>query len=453
MSAEPEPREHTPVRASRRGFLGKAAGAAAVSAALFGAATELASSSPATAAPTATTTEPGFYNVLDYGALGNGSHDDTTAINDAIAAAQANKYGGVVFLPVGQYVVTSPLVITSSDILILGAGSLATMGAAGYSDGNATTIKPGATWAKGSATQAACLLFDAVTAKKDVDRCGVERLTILGSNVPSTTQMHGIATYGYVGAFSVTGCIVGSIANTASAGIINLPSASGKGATEQAQGCSIIRNLVQDVGGDGYALASGDMTIEHSHAQGCGGNGFSVTGSAGDTRIANCRGDLSGLNGFYIDVPCTNYLGMVQLSNCSTQRNMLNGIRIANTAKTESSPVYLTGCVFQGDGRIIADHANNAGIRLSGPVAATITGCGVHVNTVDITAGVPHYAIVTASDGVAPPVMLSMLGGFYNATKAFADEVDAPVTSDVRVYSYAGSQWTWDKTPKLRTSL
>lgn len=144
---------------------------------------------------------------------------------------------------------------------------------------------------------------------------------------------------------------------------------------------------------------------------------------------------------------------MVQLSNCSTQRNMLNGIRIANSHKAETAPVYLTGCVFQGDGRKIADNANNAGIRLSGPVAATITGCGVHVNTVDVKAGVPRYAIVSASDGVAPPVMLSMTGGYYNATEDFADAVNSPVRSDVRVYSYVGSQWTWDKTPKLTTSL
>jgi hypothetical protein len=425
----------------RRGFLGKAAGAAAVSAAFIGGA-ELAGASPAMAQ---TTTVPGFFDVTDYGALGNGAHDDTPAIKDAIKAAQANEYGGVVFLPIGQYVVTSPLVVTSGDVLILGAGALATMGGAGYDDGKYTTIKPSAGWAQGSATQPACILFDAITAKKDLSRCGVERLAILGSNLPQGTKMHGIATYGNVGAFSVTGCIIGSIANSDSAGIVNVT-----GDSKAAQGSSIVRNLVQDVGGDGYDLASGDMTIEHCHAQGCGGNGFSITGSAGDTRIANCRGDLSGANGFYVNVPAGSYLGMVQLSNCSTQRNMLNGIKIANSAKKETAPVYLTGCVFQGDGRLLS---SNAGIRLSGPVAATITGCGVHVNTVDISAGVPRYAIVSASDGVAPPEMLSMLGGFYNATEAFADNVNAPVRSDVRVYTYAGHQWGYGKTPTLTTSL
>jgi hypothetical protein len=75
------------------------------------------------------------------------------------------------------------------------------------------------------------------------------------------------------------------------------------------------------------------------------------------------------------------------------------------------------------------------------------------VNTVDVSHGVPRYAIVSASDGVSAPVVLSMLGGFYNSTVAFCDNVDAPVRSDVRVYSYAGSQWSVNKTPKLTTSL
>jgi hypothetical protein len=387
----------------------------------------------------------GFYDVKDYGARGNGSADDTAAIQSAIAAAQQSTYGGVVYLPVGQYVVTAPLVITKSDILILGSGPLATMGGAGQNDGKSTTIKPAAKWAPGGASQPACILFDAVTAGTSLSRCGVERLTILGSNLPSGTQMHGIATYGPVGAFSVTGCIIGSIANKSSSGITNTPNY-----WPTAQGNSIIRNLVQNVGGDGFTLASGDMTMEHCHAQGCGGNGISITSRAGDTRVANCRSDLSGLNGFYINVPFGQYLGMVQLANCSTQRNMENGIIIINTAAGKISPVYLTGCVFQGDGRT---GSSTAGIRLSGPVMATITGCGVHINTVDVHSGVPLNAITVAADGISPPVMLSMLGGFYNAVTAFCDKIDAPITSDIRVYTYTGSQWNYDKTPTLTTAL
>jgi hypothetical protein len=438
---DPVPGEPGKHWATRRSFLGKAVGAVTLSAAVGGGA-EATGSAPTQAA---SAHERGIYNVRDYGACGNGVGDDTTAIQSAIAAAQQSAYGGVVYLPVGQYVVTAPLVISRSDILILGSGPLATMGGGGYNDGNCTTIKPAAKWTQGRASQPGCLLFDAVTAGTGLNRCGVERLTILGSNVPPETRMHGIATYGYVGAFSVTGCIIGAIANKSSSGISNTASY-----WPTAQGNSMIRNLVQNVGGNGFDLASGDLTMEHCHAQGCGGNGISITTRAGDTRIANCRSDLSGLNGFYIDVPFGKYLGMVQLANCSTQRNMENGIKVANGTSGEISPVYLTGCVFQGDGRSGSSHA---GIRLSGPVMATITGCGVHVNTCDISSGVPLHAISVASDGVSPPVMLSMLGGFYNAVTAFCDKINAPLASDIRVYTYTGSQWDYNKTPTLITEI
>lgn len=441
---EQETCEPDTAHTTRRSFLSKAAGVVAVSAAVAREAGATPTQVPS-ASERAMCGARGFYNVADFGAHGNGLADDTAAIQSAIAAAQQNAFGGVVYLPVGQYVVTAPLVITRSDILILGNGPLATMGGAGQNDGNGTTIKPAAKWAQGHASQPACILFDAVTAGTSLNRCGVERLTILGSNLPAGSQMHGIATYGYVGAFSVTGCIVGSIASKSSSGITNTASY-----WPTAQGSSIIRNLVQNVGGDGFDLASGDLTMEHCHAQGCGGNGISITTRAGDTRIANCRSDLSGRNGFYINVPFGKYLGMVQLANCSTQRNIENGIKISNTTSGQISPVYLTGCVFQGDGR---NGSSSAGIRLSGPVMATITGCGVHVNTVDIRSGVPQHAITVASDGVSPPVMLSMLGGFYNAVTAFCDKIDAPMTSDIRVYTYTGSQWHYDETPTLTTEL
>lgn len=57
------------------------------------------------------------YNVKFYGAIGNGSADDTTAIQAAISAIPVT--GGVVYLPAGNYKITSTLTIgngTSSTI-------------------------------------------------------------------------------------------------------------------------------------------------------------------------------------------------------------------------------------------------------------------------------------------------------------------------------------------------
>ncbi|MDQ3934066.1 MAG: hypothetical protein M3340_05475 [Actinomycetota bacterium] len=62
------------------------------------------------------------FNVKDYGALGNGSTDDTTACQDAIDAAAAAG-GGAVFFPTGNYIINGGLVVPGSKpIRLFGAG-------------------------------------------------------------------------------------------------------------------------------------------------------------------------------------------------------------------------------------------------------------------------------------------------------------------------------------------
>jgi hypothetical protein len=51
-----------------------------------------------------------WYNVKSYGALGDASHDDTTAIQAALTAVNT-RGGGTVFLPKGFYKTTAPLII------------------------------------------------------------------------------------------------------------------------------------------------------------------------------------------------------------------------------------------------------------------------------------------------------------------------------------------------------
>jgi hypothetical protein len=74
--------------------------------------------------PAATPTTSGIvkqtvYNVKDYGAVGDDTTDDTTAIQNAITAV--SSIGGVVFFPVGNYKITSALTL-SSNITIQGSG-------------------------------------------------------------------------------------------------------------------------------------------------------------------------------------------------------------------------------------------------------------------------------------------------------------------------------------------
>jgi len=76
----------------------------------------------------------------DFGAVGNGSFDDTTAINNAIAAA--NLSGAPIFFPAGTYRVTSSLTpITASGVIVSGEGRNRTFIAAAFASGDVMTFR------------------------------------------------------------------------------------------------------------------------------------------------------------------------------------------------------------------------------------------------------------------------------------------------------------------------
>jgi hypothetical protein len=68
-----------------------------------------------------------WYNVVaDFGATGDGVADDTAEIQAAIDAAEAAG-GGVVYFPEGTYQVSSPLVVDSDNVTLLGDGTNASI--------------------------------------------------------------------------------------------------------------------------------------------------------------------------------------------------------------------------------------------------------------------------------------------------------------------------------------
>src|SRR6478609_2762328 len=62
----------------------------------------------------------GFITPQDYGATGNGTTDDTAAIQAALNAVSAN--GSTVFFPPGTYKITSALTATVNGTQIVGNG-------------------------------------------------------------------------------------------------------------------------------------------------------------------------------------------------------------------------------------------------------------------------------------------------------------------------------------------
>lgn len=76
------------------------------------------------------------YNVVNFGAVGDGATDDTAAIQAALTAAtdtairrRVDDRGGRVFLPAGKYLCSSTLTLPSRGLILEGAGSGVTGGA------------------------------------------------------------------------------------------------------------------------------------------------------------------------------------------------------------------------------------------------------------------------------------------------------------------------------------
>jgi len=65
-------------------------------------------------------------DVKKYGAVGNGTTDDTTAIKAAISAAVAAG-GGIVWLPSGAFKISSTITVNSPFVSIIGAGKAASI--------------------------------------------------------------------------------------------------------------------------------------------------------------------------------------------------------------------------------------------------------------------------------------------------------------------------------------
>lgn len=67
----------------------------------------------------------GTHNVMDYGAVGDGVHDDTAAIQAAIAAAAATVgRKGAVLLPARTFKITGTLTINTNSVRLLGGGGM-----------------------------------------------------------------------------------------------------------------------------------------------------------------------------------------------------------------------------------------------------------------------------------------------------------------------------------------
>lgn len=356
----------------------------------------------------------GTVNVKDYGAIGDGTNDDTAALTSAIAACPA---GGRVFLGPGLYAVSSPLVLPPNITLEGSHGDTIW-----YTGGSPIpcAIKPTA----GFTGTAVIQMFGKAdqTPAGTVDHIGtrLRRLTIDGSNLPAG-NVRGVMLSGLVREVTLEEVTVRKMTG---AGFW-----CGVGATSglypqslRLRGC-----LADNNGNNGYTFSNvPDSTIIDCNALGNTNAGFYFAGFV-NGQVGNCRAEWSTQQGFYITSGFWangQGSGGCLFANITTDRSNFNGIYIDATG---AGTLQFTNVTLRRDGR---NNGTGAGGYAAFNVAATAT-MPVVVDNLQVYPGVDDNGTGTNSPATGfltantAPVMLTS-GYVWAATTALST---TPVTT------------------------
>jgi hypothetical protein len=358
----------------------------------------------ATAEATATTlAEPSSVEESSWLTIVTASGDttgatDTSAINDALAAAPA---GGLVQLGPGSFYTDAPIVVPSG-VLLAGIKGGVNGGSAERPTGSVLT--PVSSFTQGSTAQAlGVIVVQEPSASGEALGCEIRDLAILGSDLPSGSLfVDGIAGYGAVCGLRLSGL---SIAKVTGRGIAYYANSHG----DIADGLWADRIMLQRTGGNAFDRIPSDASISNVHiqyagtAQGDGGHGFITAG--GNVSFLGCRSDLNAGCGWQLKHSGggDGYTDSTRLVGCATERNQQHGVWVANPSSAGTrwcDPVIISGCHFGEDGSGGGAGGDYAGIYISGFQSSVIVdGTSVDVGTIDYSGGCPKYGIMTAAEG------------------------------------------------------
>lgn len=377
-----------------------------------------------------------------YNAVGNGTTDDTAAIQAALNAA---PLGGRVFLPAATYATSAPL-IPPPQVELVGTHS-------SHIDSTTCAIKPLASFTGA----AVILLVDQATGGYSVasNQQAIRNITLDGSNLTGST-VDGIQAQGFVHGVILEDVQIRSMPNH---GIFSVSNGSGFAYSWRGT-----RLLVQACLGYGYAVGGmTDSTWIDCEAIGCQKSGFLLASQPSNSKFIGCRSEYSNFNGWEFSGAWTGGTanGGCTLTDCSTDGNNRNGIL---SIATGDSPLTIIGGYFRRDGANgTAGGGNYAGIQVTGgtipirivsptvfPGVANTSGAnspqiGFAVNgtsaNVSVDGGVLHAATTAWSDDGTN----SNVGRGANVLERVGTE--ASYTSAFHGLQTALSSITWDSGP------
>jgi hypothetical protein len=313
-------------------------------------------STPAQAATAVTEGHLGL-SVKDFGAVGDRTTDDTAAIQNALNTATP---GDIVFLPVGEYATSAPLVVPPGVTLMGTHGNHIDEGDATFVP-TGSRIIPLATF-KG----AACIMIVNKTTGGYAADSAEQRLftlTLNGSRLAAGSGVDGIQFYG-----KIHGVIVRDVS------IFQFPNHGiwATYGTETSGPKSLYssrfeRVAVKASGGIGYSFNNTtDSQFTDLESIQAGGDGFFISG-CGNSCFTNCRAEWSSFHGFEVQ----GSTGIVELLGCSTDRNNWNGV-VVNSG-TVDGVVLLNGLRLNRDGKNgTSGGGGYAGLRITGAKTAIL---------------------------------------------------------------------------------
>ncbi|MCX4705072.1 right-handed parallel beta-helix repeat-containing protein [Streptomyces sp. NBC_01352] len=335
---------------TRRLFMGGAAAGVVAVASGAGSATAAEAAEPGP-------NDLGWHDVRAYGATGDGTTDDTAAIQAALDACEP---GNTVYLPAGQYRTSEPIRIPPSVTLQGTHGS-------GENEWDVKDPEFGLKPLPGFTGVAVVLILDQL--RGGYPRRALEprifQLTIDGSALPRDgAEVDGIRAVGQIQHFQLRDVQVRKVTGVGINNTFNTDVPKGP----QAPFCLHFERVsVQWSGSFGIALNNCTDSVLHDvYVLGGDGPGWWIAGS-GNSNFVSCRAEWTAKEGFLLQ----GWTGVIQFTGCSTDRNGYDGIKVEN--KDARGILQLSGCRLTRDGRNGgAGGGGYAGLKVVGTTAKVL---------------------------------------------------------------------------------
>ncbi len=354
----------------------------------------------------ATVTALGWANVRNYGAKGDGTTDDTAAIQ---AALNACPPGGVVYLPLGIYRTSAPVTLPPFVTLqgVHGNGEQLTTDAEPV-----CSIKPLSTFTGAAVIQ----LLDQQLGGylQDSREHRIYQLTIDGTALPTGTPVHGILATGFIQAVQMRDVHIQAATG------YGLSTASNVNLTLGPSTCTDMRlhrvTAFNCAEGGFNVLGSTDCAWIDCNARGNGGNGWTIA-TSGSTTWSSCRAEWNTGDGYNVAAGS----GPHMFVGCSTDRNAYHGMHVI---AGDGSQLTISAGRFHRDGR------NNGAGGTGGYAGICVSQTTTPVHIGDTSVSISDDTGTGTVGGVSPQYgfhadnakYVNVSSGVFNGTTAAWNE-------------------------------